>query len=210
MKQKVCAIILAAGSSSRMGQLKQLLPLGDHSMLEHVIDRVLQMDFTEVYTVIGKEAERIKRNITIHDTRFHWLMNEDYTKGQSTSLKIAWKHLLPTYQHIMIFLGDLPFIHIKTIEKIMMIGHDQIKANKHPLFVRPTNANMPGHPVFIGNMTENLVKGISGDQGLKTIRHAFTSEKIVPVDDPMITFDIDTPDDYKKAMHRYASNNLIE
>ena len=56
----VHAIILAAGTSSRMGKPKQLLDLYGKPVLEHVIDAVLDADFTSVTAVIGNEAEKIK------------------------------------------------------------------------------------------------------------------------------------------------------
>ncbi len=200
MKHDICAIILAAGSASRMGKLKQLLPFGQRSMLEHIIDKVLHMDFVEVYTVIGNGAEEIQQHITIHDARFHWLINEQYQMGQSTSLQLALQHILPRYQHIMIFLGDLPFVTLETIETVAVNGSELLKENEQPFIVRPTYHQMPGHPVFIGHMTEALARKLSGDQGLKSIRHEFTNKMLIPVDNQGVIFDIDTPKDYKKAM----------
>lgn len=200
MKQAICAIILAAGSANRMGKLKQLLPFSDRPMLEHVIDKVLQGNFVEVYTVIGNGAEEIQQHISVHDARFHWLVNEHYQMGQSTSLQLALHHILPYYKNIMIFLGDLPFVTIETIEKVALVGSESLKVNEHPFIVRPTYHHMQGHPVFIGHMTETLANKISGDQGLKSIRHEFTNKRIIPVENEGVIFDIDTPEDYKKAM----------
>lgn len=200
MKHDICAIILAAGSASRMGKLKQLLPFGHRSMLEHVIDKVLQVNFVEVYTVIGNGAEEVQQHISVHDARFHWLVNEHYQMGQSTSLQLAFHHILPYYENIMIFLGDLPFVTIETIEKVALVGSESLKGHEHPFIVRPTYHHIQGHPVFIGHMTETLANKISGDQGLKSIRHEFTNKKIIPVENEGVIFDIDTPEDYKKAM----------
>lgn len=201
MKHDICAIILAAGSASRMGKLKQLLPFGHRSMLDHIIDKVLQMDFVEVYTVIGNGAEEIQQNISVQDARFHWLINEQYQMGQSASLQLALQHILPRYQNIMIFLGDLPFVTVETIETVATKGSELLKRNEQPFIVRPTYQHIPGHPVFIGHMTETLAKKLSGDQGLKSIRHEFTNKMLIPVDNQGVIFDIDTPEDYKNAMH---------
>lgn len=65
MNTSISAIILAAGTSSRMGKPKQILPLGNRAILEHVIQRSLAEDFSEVIVVIGHEAETIKNMITI-------------------------------------------------------------------------------------------------------------------------------------------------
>ena len=46
MNASICAIILAAGTSSRMGKMKQMLTLGNQTILEHVIHRSLAEEFT--------------------------------------------------------------------------------------------------------------------------------------------------------------------
>lgn len=200
-ENKICAIILAAGTASRMGQAKQLLPLGDKTILEHVIYRTLQENFTEIFAVIGHDAQRIQRAITVDDSRFNWIWNNDYLAGQSTSLKLAIHQLYKLYTHMMIFLGDLPLITPQTIRTVYDLGAQIANERKESFIVRPTYQGTVGHPVFVGNLHHTLLMQIEGDRGLKSIMGKIPYKQQVAVNDPGIVFDIDTPQDYEHAMN---------
>ena len=86
MEWDVFAVILAAGTSSRMGRPKQLLDWGGVPLLEAVIRKVLNHPFSEVIAVTGYRGEEIQRVIPIDEDRFRWVMNDRYSAGQSTSL----------------------------------------------------------------------------------------------------------------------------
>lgn len=198
IRESVCAVILAAGCAKRMGQLKQLLPLGDKTILEHVIEQTLAGDFTEVYAVIGHKQQTIRDRININDDRFHWLINESYQMGQSTSLRTAINQLKSDYQHLVVFLGDLPFIKRNTIRTIYKKGQ-KIEAHYHePFVIRPTYQGKIGHPVFIGNISNELFSQIHGDSGLKSVFHKLKNKVKIEVDDAGIILDIDTPEQYEQ------------
>jgi len=55
----VSAILLAAGRSSRMGKLKQLMPLGESTILEQTLDNLLGSKVAEVIVVLGHKAEEV-------------------------------------------------------------------------------------------------------------------------------------------------------
>ena len=103
MKHHVCAVILAAGKASRMGKMKQLLPLGHQTILEHVIDRTLNEGFSAVYVVVGYNEALIREQIKRRDERLHWIINPAYEDGQSTSLKVAFEQLKARYDHMVLF-----------------------------------------------------------------------------------------------------------
>jgi len=86
MDAGVFAVILAAGTSSRMGRTKQLLDWGGVPLLQAVIRKVLVHPFSEVIAVIGYRAAEIQRAIRIDDGRFRWVVNGRYSSGQSSSL----------------------------------------------------------------------------------------------------------------------------
>ena len=63
----VTIVILAAGASSRMGQPKQLLKIGNDTMLERVAKTALNSDANEVYVVLGANAATIEKEVAIRD-----------------------------------------------------------------------------------------------------------------------------------------------
>lgn len=203
MKRSICAIILAAGTSSRMGRPKQLLPLGNRTLLEHTIQRLLKEDFSEVIAVIGHQSEVIKEMIPIHNERFRWVENVAYLTGQSSSLQVGIESLQKHHSHIMVFLSDLPFIEEQTIRLIYQTGLNRIQETVEPFVIRPMYEVVPGHPVFFGNINKNLFAGLQGDRGGKAIMKKIADHQLVQVDDPGILSDVDTPEDYEEAKKKW-------
>ncbi|WP_185150648.1 nucleotidyltransferase family protein [Cytobacillus dafuensis] len=198
MSSSICAIILAAGTSTRMGQPKQLLLLKERPLLEHVIRVAASVDFSEIITVIGCEAVNIQKAITIDDPRFRWVVNEDYLLGQSSSLKTGISNIGKQHAGIMVFLGDLPFIAKNTVQSIYQIGADMLLEGEKSFIVQPEYKGTPGHPVFFGQFDRNLFMQLKGDRGAKAIMNHFSHRKLVSVEDEGIVLDIDTQGDYKK------------
>jgi molybdenum cofactor cytidylyltransferase len=62
----ISAIVLAAGESKRMGQIKQLLPWQGKTILESVLDNLLNSKVDEVILVLGHQAELIRRRVPAH------------------------------------------------------------------------------------------------------------------------------------------------
>ncbi|VEF49301.1 4-diphosphocytidyl-2C-methyl-D-erythritol synthase [Bacillus freudenreichii] len=203
MRQTTSAIILAAGTSSRMGTAKQLLPLGERPMLAHVIDRTLAEDFSEIIAVIGHKAEAIRHTICIEDSRFQWVVNNDYSKGQGTSLKLAMSQINEHHSGVMVFLGDLPFMSQKTICDIYELGNFMLTEKDEPFVLQPSYKGTAGHPVFFGHVKAEWFQEIQGDQGAKAIMDRFPIRRKLPVEDQGILYDIDTPDAYDMARKIY-------
>ncbi|RDW15389.1 nucleotidyltransferase family protein [Oceanobacillus chungangensis] len=193
------ALILAAGSSSRMGTQKQLLKLGEQTILEHVIELTISIEFTKIIAVIGNEKDRIRNQIFIDDPRFIWAVNEEYIEGQSASIKAGVRTIDEEYVNVMIFLGDLPFIKKETAGHIYRAGLKELNEDKNPFIIQPVYKGMPGHPVFFGNMPNKCFDLLEGDKGAKVLIKSISSHIKIDVDDEGILFDIDTPEDYFEA-----------
>lgn len=199
-KYPVAAIILGAGMSKRMGTAKQLLQLGERSLLEVTITNVLHSGFPRVFGVIGHEAERIQAELEISDERFQWVLNEEYKKGQSTSLFSGLQQALnEEYSSVMIFLGDMPFIKQETIEFVLCSGRAIGSQTEKPFMLQPEYNQIPGHPVYLGNVHEGMFPFLAGDEGAKGLKKSLHFYKRLRVTDPGCVFDIDTPEVYEKA-----------
>ncbi|MCD2137359.1 nucleotidyltransferase family protein [Salinicoccus halitifaciens] len=208
-EKKVCAVVLAAGTSSRMGSLKQLLPLDGQQQLGSVIKKVLHNGFTDVYTVLGHKAEQIKAVLDIPDENHHWLINENYRDGQSTSVKTALQHIMEEYNHVMIFLGDMPFIKDETVETVKNSGRAHC-IGTDPFIVRPVYRGMAGHPVFIGNINQDIVAQLDGDSGFKSVKKVFAFSELIETDDAGVNFDVDTEEDYQVALKRAGEHPILK
>ena len=203
MKQ-VCACILAAGLSSRMGQSKQLLDWQGRSMLEHLIRQLLRHEFDHVYAVIGHEAQQIQTRITIEDSRFSWIVNEAYATGKSSSVACALDHALRSHRATAIFLGDLPLLKDETIWQIEREGKRLLTTIAEPFAIQPSYQGTPGHPVYLGNLLPESYAGLQGDQGMKPILRSMEHRYVLPVEDEGILLDVDTPAAYEHLKQRFA------
>lgn len=202
MNSTISAVILAAGSSSRMGEPKQILGLGQSTILEHVIQLALKEDFAEVITVIGNEAQLIQDTIRIEDPRFKWVINEEYLAGQSTSLKAGIGGTSELHGHVMVFLGDTPFITSDTIQKVLQRAENKFLNGRESFVIRPTHQGVAGHPVFFGNVDKSVFAQLQGDTGAKPLFARFDEYVQVEVEDDGILFDVDTKEQYTDAKKR--------
>lgn len=200
MEIPICAVILAAGTSSRMGKPKQLLPLNDKPLLQHSIINCVDAGFEKVLVVVGSHAEEVRAAIDIEQGRIQWVGNDEYQKGQSTSLQMAVKELRGEFQSFMVFLGDQPFIRPKTIKRIYQMGMDHFERLKEPFVVQPLYKGKPGHPVFFGHFNEGTLNKVKGDQGAKNLISSSSHKLRIEIDDPFIVFDVDSPADYRTAL----------
>ncbi|MBY0123726.1 NTP transferase domain-containing protein [Bacillus sp. S/N-304-OC-R1] len=200
MNPSICAIILAAGTSSRMGMPKQLLQLNGKPLLEHAIGMAVSAEFSEIITVVGCEATNIQRAITVNDPRFRWVVNEEYLSGQGSSLKTGISQVGEQHSGMMVFLGDLPFIENRTIQSIYQAGKEMLKEYDTSFVIQPEYNGITGHPVFFGHPDKKVFMELKGDRGAKIIMNKISMRQSIPVDDSGILFDIDTPDVYHEAI----------
>jgi len=201
MDAGVFAVILAAGTSSRMGRTKQLLDWGGVPLLQAVIRKVLVYPFSEVIAVIGYRAAEIQRAIRIDDGRFRWVVNGRYSSGQSSSLLAGVRS--GKGHSSMIFLGDLPLLEDGTIRRIAEEGLSRLRrcGPSQPVVVRPTFRGVPGHPVFLGNCRRIDWVQLRGDAGARGFLCRVQNRTLLPVEDPGVVMDVDTPEAYESLRH---------
>lgn len=108
MSPSVAGIVLAAGTSSRMGTNKMLLPFGDESVLRGAVRRALDGGLTPVLVVLGADAERAAAELDGLPCRT--VMNPLYEKGITSSLHAGLAALPETIDAAMVLLADMPFV----------------------------------------------------------------------------------------------------
>lgn len=196
----ISAIILAAGSSSRMGRTKQLLKFDEKTMLEMVIENVAAHRFQQIVVVVGYQHKKIMNVISTEDEKIEWVINEKYMEGQSTSFEMGITHMKDSLSSAMFFLGDQPFIQKETIDTIIMAGEEKQKYVSSPFVIRPFYNDEPGHPVLFHKIRSLDITQLSGDEGGKGLMQQIKNKVKLQVDDPFTIMDIDTPKDYERAL----------
>ena len=187
---QVAAVVLAAGASQRMGQPKQLLPWGEKTMLQQVVDTLLVTPVSEIIVVLGYRAEDIAP--TLQDRPVHIVVNQDWPQGLSTSVRTGLQALHKPWDAVLFALADQPNIPSEVITALI-----EEYQRKRALLVVPTYQGQRGNPVIFDRSLLPELLAIQGDQGGRQLlaRHREKTAEVV-VDTPAVITDIDTPDDY--------------
>lgn len=192
MKPRIGAVILAAGTSSRMGEAKQLLRLGATTLLDQVTENVRSSRVDEIVVVLGHEAETIKQ--TIATKKLKIVVNESYRQGMGTSLRAGLSALPSEVDAALIVLADQPFVRSATFDQI--IDHYQ---QSNAQIVIPIYKGFRGNPVLLDRSVFPEVMALTGDIGCRAIfgNHLEGIAK-VPVEDIGILLDLDSKDDVER------------
>ncbi len=200
-------IVLAAGSSARMGRPKQLLPLAGQPLLQHVLNEAAASRLDEVILVLGSCAEEIGAAIEI-PAPVRVVIGRDFAEGQSASLRAGLRAAEPRAAAAAILLGDQPGMTSGLIDAVAAAFLAASKPVARPVYAGPNGRRIPGHPVFLARRIWADVNGLRGDQGARVLLRAHPEWLLeVPVaGDP--PDDIDTWDDYRRAVDGMRSSAL--
>lgn len=190
----VAGVILAAGDSSRMGRVKQMLPFNGKSILRCVVENAVASSLQSVIVVIGHEADRIEPMISGCDVTI--VINRDYKAGQSASVKLGLYALPEGTEAVLYMQGDQPLVGPGTINRIL----DAYRDSPGPI-VFPVFNGKRGNPVLFSSETFSDIELLNGDSGARPLFEKYAGMlQQVQVDDPYIHFDIDTEDDYRRLL----------
>ena len=104
----VAGVVLAAGSSTRMGRNKLFFPLGDDTLLRRVVRRAIAAGLDPVIVVVGHEAERARAELA--GLACTPVDNPDYALGINRSLRTGISHVPETAPAAVVMLADMPFV----------------------------------------------------------------------------------------------------
>jgi molybdenum cofactor cytidylyltransferase len=208
IKDTTAAIILAAGSSSRMGagRHKLLLPLAGRPVLVHVVDAVLGSEVGQIIIVLGYQADQIRVHLASYADNSNIMIaeNTDFLQGMSTSLHLGLCTLMANVQSssnskldgVIIILGDQPLITSQLIDTLISTQRTTGKSIIAPLY-----RGKRGNPVlFDASLFEELLT-TSGDEGGRSVIERHRQElATVEMDDPMANYDVDTWEAYQELL----------
>ena len=193
------AIILAAGVSSRMGEFKPLLKIGDTTFIRRLIGQMEEAGAEKIVVVTGYRGEELRQHISVgrdHEKHIITLHNRDFYKTQMLdSVKMGISFLKNDCERILLSPVDVVMSPKWIFDAVL---------NEDADFVRPMYQGEPGHPVLIRHTLYEEILVYEGDRGLRGAVEN-SGKKILEIDteDPSILLDADTKDDYQKALHEY-------
>jgi len=197
---RVSGVILAAGSSVRMGRPKQLLRVGDRTLLEHVIDAAMASRLSDIVLVLGARAGEVRSSLRVSGCeRLRSVVNEAYERGMSTSLRCGLATCDAGSEGAAILLADQPGIGPALINSMLDAFGCRRVPIVRPVFRGPEGEAVPGHPVMLARSIWPMLDTLDGDEGARALiaRNPELLQTVeVRADVPV---DIDTLDDYRRV-----------
>ena len=182
------AVIISAGLSSRMGSFKPLLPLGDNTVIGHLLSTFREAGAVQTVVVTGFRADELEAHIRADDV--FCVRNERYAETQMfDSASLGFREIYGKCRRFFFTPVDIPLFTVQTLNRLLL--------SDAPV-VYPTFNGKKGHPVLISAdiIPDLLKRGETG--GLRGALSSFDAEaEKIEVNDVGILRDADTPAEFE-------------
>lgn len=184
-------LLLAAGSSSRMGQSKQLLAIQGKPLLQKSTEVALEASTGKVVVVLGANGEA-HRNV-LKDFPIEIIFNENWQSGMGSSIKAGLKYINqhhPESTAIIISVCDQPYLTSKHLNELVNLYNET-----QSKIVASSYKNTLGVPILFDQTNFEALRKITDDEGAKNIITT-QGNQVVAVPFPLGEIDLDTMEDY--------------
>jgi len=190
-------IILAAGSSSRMGQPKQRLVYQDKTLLQRAIEAAKGVQAHALLVVLGANNQTILDDVD--SKHLDIVINPEWEQGMSSSIKsgiTALQTLYPKVNDVLMMLCDQPFVGTELLIKLI-----EAKPPTDDAIVACKYKDTIGVPVLFSKDWFADLQDLKGEDGAKKLL-LIHQNKVVTVPFDQGSIDIDTPDDYQQLLNK--------
>ena len=201
VERRLFALIPAAGHSRRMGQPKLLLPFGDTTVIGHLIQVLQSADIADICVLVRPDDEPLANEVRFYGATV--IQPND----PPPEMRVSVDHLLNAIeqQHAptdndgwLLIPGDHPLLTAETLTRLVTAWQTTPSA-----ITLPTHNNRRGHPTIFPWPLAAQVAKLPADVGVnQLLKGGMTEIREVPVSDPMIHCDLDTPQDYERALQQ--------
>jgi CTP:molybdopterin cytidylyltransferase MocA len=180
-----------------MGRLKALLPFGEKTVIEQVIQSLLHAELAAVTVVLGYRAADIAA--VIQSWPVHMLHNPDYQHGMTTSVQVALRDIRPIPDAYLLALVDQPHIAPALVRQLLAAWAHTAKG-----ILIPTYGGKRGHPIILARRYRQDILALGPDQGLHLVTRGHPEDTLeIPVDTDDILRDMDYQADYEAELQRW-------
>lgn len=192
-------IILAAGSSSRMGQPKQLISMGGETLVQRTIRTAAQAGSNKTVVVFGANHEKIRDSL--QSDHVELVYNQHWQRGMGGSLKCGLNFVMSKFSEVEVALFlvcDQPLLTTEHLKKML----EKFSETNSPI-VASYYAGKNGVPVLFHKSLFHELRTIDDQYGAKRVIEQ-NSALVKSVDFPNGVIDLDTPEDWQK----YKGGNI--
>jgi len=190
----LAAVILSGGASSRMGSPKALLAYQGRPFLEHLLEVTAHRQIGVRRVVLGAHAEPIAKAIDLKLDEI--VINEDWEKGQLTSIQAALRSLPPGTDGIILCLIDHPLISADLVQELIECFYKSGKPIVLPLY-----QGRRGHPVIFSSAVYDELLHAPLETGARAVVWAHSGEvEEMRTNEEGCVLNLNDPDTVKKAL----------
>ena len=198
-------VVLAAGSSTRLGTPKQLVVFQGYTLIRRAVDISLGVT-NKLVVVIGAQAEKVHEEL--QGLPLIIARNKNFEEGIASSIRLGLNTLIEnfeTVQAVIFIVCDQP--HLSSHLLTQLIQSAEQTGNG---IVACTYSDTVGIPVLFRENYFNEILTLTGDMGAKKIIYDHMAD-VVTIDFPAGNIDIDTPEDLNAVMgdNNSAVNNSL-
>ncbi len=196
---ETAALIVAAGRSSRMGDFKPMLTIGEMSIARRVVATFQQAGVSRIVMITGYQAEKLERHLAGEGVVF--LRNERYAETQMfDSACMGLRYLRDKCSRVLFTPVDIPLFTASTVQTLL---------KSDARLAAPVCDGQAGHPTLIGAELIDRILSDSGADGLHgALQRCGAELQPIEVSDRGVLHDADTPADYRSLL-RYHNEQLV-
>jgi len=196
-RARVAAVILAAGSSTRMGRNKLLLELGGETLIRRAVRAAGGAGVDEVVVVLGHEEARLRAELA--GLPCTPVVNADHAKGAGTSVRTGVRQVAADTDAIVVVLADMPFVTAEMIATLV-----QRYREARPPLVASHYGDVQAPPTLYDRALFEELLQIPGERCAKQVVRRHQDEAVVVAWPESALRDIDLPADYETARAELA------
>ena len=187
----VTGLVLAAGSSNRLGQPKQLLPFRGTTLLGATLDVARQCAFDQLLVTVGGAAAEVQAAVDLGNAEV--VDNPDFSTGCGSSISAAVAHVDSASEGIVLMLGDQPGVSAAAVRRLIdQGGTSQVAVCRY--------ANGRGHPFWFARSVFDDLRALHGDKAVwKVLESGRCSVTEVAIE-TAVPIDVDTWADYEALL----------
>lgn len=191
-QRRIAGVLLAAGSSRRMGRDKLYLELEGETLLRRAVRRAIEAGLDPVLVVTGPDPERAERELAGQPV--HLVANPAHQQGQSTSLRAGLEQVPASAAGALVVLADMPFVTTAMMRAIVRLYREE-----RPRLIASRYGEVTAPPtLYDRSLFGEFTEGRCGRHVVK--RHV---HEAAIVDWPKECLaDLDVEDDYERARER--------
>ncbi|HKI05832.1 MAG TPA: nucleotidyltransferase family protein [Thermoanaerobaculia bacterium] len=188
----VAGILLAAGTSSRMGKNKMLFELNGESVLRGAVRRALAGGLSPLVVVLGHEQDRARQELDGLPCQV--VVNPDYEQGINSSLKMGVSAVPGEARAALVMLADMPYVSPEMLASLIA----RYRSSEAPLVISDYEGVNAPPMLYDRSLFDELLSMTGEGCGRQVVKRHREEAEVLPWPASALA-DIDLPEDYARV-----------